>query len=51
MDHFAYRNRVLHCEDIPLPTLAEKFGTPLYVYSAATIAGNLKEIQTAFAEL
>lgn len=51
MDYFAYRNRVLHCEDIPLPTLAEKFGTPLYVYSKAALVGNLKEIQTAFAEL
>ena len=28
---------VLHCEDIALPKLAEQHGTPLYVYSAATI--------------
>ena len=27
MDHFAYRNRVLYCEDVSLPTLAEKYGT------------------------
>src|SRR4051812_15558938 len=51
MDHFAYRNRVLHCEDVALPSLAEKFGTPLYVYSQATLVHHLKELQTAFAAL
>src|SRR4051794_23608917 len=51
MDHFAYRNRVLHCEQIALPALAEKFGTPLYVYSQATLLHHLKEVQTAFAAL
>ncbi|MBX9680023.1 MAG: diaminopimelate decarboxylase [Gemmataceae bacterium] len=51
MDHFAYRNRVLHCEDVSLPDLAETYGTPLYVYSKATLLRHLREIQTAFAEL
>src|SRR4051794_8920697 len=50
MDHFAYHNRVLHCEDVPLPELAEKYGTPLYVYSQATLLHHLKQVQTAFAE-
>lgn len=31
--HFDFKNGVLHAENVPLPTLAEKFGTPLYVYS------------------
>ncbi len=49
MDHFAYRDRTLFCEDVAVSELAEKYGTPLYVYSEATLVGNLKEIQTAFA--
>jgi len=31
--HFSVRDRVLHAEDIPLTTLAQALGTPLYVYS------------------
>lgn len=31
--HFAFHNGVLHAENVPLPLLAERFGTPLYVYS------------------
>jgi diaminopimelate decarboxylase len=49
MDNFTYRNHVLHCEDVPIRTLAEAYGTPLYVYSKATLLDNLREIQTAFA--
>jgi diaminopimelate decarboxylase len=48
MDHFTYRNRILHCDDVPVPALAEKYGTPLYVYSKKTLAHHLKELQTAF---
>jgi diaminopimelate decarboxylase len=49
MDHFVYRNRVLHCEDVPIRALAEKYGTPLYVYSKATLLHHLGQIQKAFA--
>jgi diaminopimelate decarboxylase len=49
MDHFTYKDRVLHCEDISLPELARVYGTPLYVYSTATLLHHLKQIQTAFA--
>jgi diaminopimelate decarboxylase len=51
MDHFAYRNRTLHCEEIPIADLAAKYGTPLYVYSKATLLHHLKSIQTAFSEV
>ena len=37
MDHFLYRNGVLHAEDVPLPEIAAAVGTPVYVYSAATL--------------
>ncbi|ATJ81131.1 diaminopimelate decarboxylase [Halomonas beimenensis] len=42
MDHFDYRDGVLHAEDVPLPRLAEEFGTPCYVYSKATLARHFR---------
>src|SRR5437868_2257575 len=49
MDHFVYRERTLFCEDVPLPELAAQYGTPLYVYSQATLLRHLNEVQAAFA--
>ncbi len=37
MDHFIYRDGVLHAEDVPLTEIAAQVGTPFYVYSAATL--------------
>jgi len=37
LDYFEYHNAELHCEQIALSTLAEQYGTPLYVYSRATL--------------
>ncbi len=37
MDHFLYRDGVLFAEDVPLSDIAEAVGTPVYVYSAATL--------------
>ena len=37
MDHFAYRNGVLHAEDVPLGAIVAAVGTPVYVYSRATL--------------
>src|SRR5262245_55238396 len=48
MDHFTYKSRVLHCDDVPVPALDEKYGTPLYVYSRKTLEHHLKQIQAAF---
>lgn len=39
---------ILHCEDASLPRLAERYGTPLYVYSAATIRERLQTFQSGF---
>jgi diaminopimelate decarboxylase len=50
MDHFAYRNRNLFCEDVSVAAIAEQYGTPVYIYSEATLLRHLKELQTAFAE-
>ena len=37
MDHFIYRNGVLHAEDVSLNEIASSVGTPFYVYSTATL--------------
>ncbi len=49
MDHFSYRNRVLHCEDVPVADLAAEHNTPLYVYSKKTLLHHLGQLQQAFA--
>ena len=42
------RGFVLHCEQVPLPKLAEQYGTPLYVYSANTIRERYATFDRAF---
>ena len=37
MDHFLYRDGVLHAEDVPLSEIAAAVGTPFYCYSTATL--------------
>ena len=37
MDFFQYKNEQLYVEDLPVKQLAEEFGTPLYIYSLATL--------------
>ena len=37
MDHFEYKQGRLFCEDVAIETLAETYGTPLFVYSRATL--------------
>src|SRR5215472_16373608 len=43
-----YKDGELHCERVPLSQLAEKFGTPLYVYSATTIRERYQVLDRAF---
>lgn len=47
MDHFHYADGVLHAEDIALPALAEAVGTPLYVYSRATLTRHARVFRDA----
>ena len=37
MDHFNYRNGELYAEDVAVAEIAERFGTPTYIYSRATL--------------
>ena len=49
MNHFDYRDGVLHAEAVNLVTLAEKVGTPFYCYSTATLERHYKVFASAFA--
>ncbi len=51
MDHFHQVNGVLHAEDIALPMLADAVGTPLYVYSRATLTRHARVFRDALAVL
>ncbi|MDD5557339.1 MAG: diaminopimelate decarboxylase [bacterium] len=51
MHDFRYRNGVLRCEGIPLDRLARAHGTPLYVYSRATLLGHYRRLDRAFASV
>ncbi len=43
MSQFTLKNGVLHAESVPLPAIAEQFGTPAYVYSRAALEASLAE--------
>ncbi|MBY0137285.1 diaminopimelate decarboxylase [Paracoccus yeei] len=47
MDHFNYVDGLLHAEDVPLTVIAAQVGTPVYVYSAATLTRHFKLFQQA----
>src|SRR5881275_560161 len=49
MHLFQYRDGMLHCEDVDLTHVAEKFGTPTYVYSAGTILDHYTRLDAALA--
>ena len=51
MHSFRYRDGQLHCEDVDLGRVAEKFGTPLYVYSAGTVLDHYRRLDAALAPL
>ncbi|CUX80182.1 MAG: diaminopimelate decarboxylase LysA [Roseibaca calidilacus] len=47
MDHFLYKDGVLHAEDVPLTEIAAQVGTPFYIYSTATLTRHFKLFQEA----
>ncbi|MFZ2279031.1 MAG: diaminopimelate decarboxylase [Prosthecobacter sp.] len=51
MHSFRYHQGQLFAENVPLQSLAEKYGTPLYVYSKSTIAGHYTRLDAALAKL
>jgi len=51
MDHFDIRDGAMHAESVPLDTIADAVGTPVYVYSAATIRRHVTVFREALAGL
>ncbi|MBF0354480.1 MAG: diaminopimelate decarboxylase [Alphaproteobacteria bacterium] len=47
MHHFDYKNGVLHAEGVSLATIAEEVGTPVYVYSRATLTRHFQVLDDA----
>lgn len=50
MSAFHYRDDSLHVEDVPLPSLAQQFGTPCYVYSRAALTAAFERYDQAFGD-
>jgi diaminopimelate decarboxylase len=51
MDHFQFRDGVLHVEDVPLTAIAEAVGTPVYVYSRATLTRHARVFREGLSAL
>ncbi len=51
MDHFNLKNGVLHAEDVPLSAIAEAVGTPVYIYSRATLTRHARVFRDALSVL
>jgi len=47
---FRYVSQILSCDAVPLDALADEYGTPLYVYSAAQIRERFGLFQSSFAQ-
>ena len=48
MHHFEYKNNELYCEKVRIPEIAEKVGTPFYLYSRQTLVDHYKRLDIAF---
>ena len=51
MNHFEYRDGILHAEDVPVPEIAKAVGTPFYVYSTATLERHYRVFAEAFGDV
>ena len=49
MDHFIYKNGVLHAEDVAVPDIVASVGAPFYVYSTATLTRHFQLFDDALA--
>ncbi len=49
MHDFHYKNGELYCEGVPVRTVAQRVGTPFYLYSSNTLANHFRAFDIAFA--
>lgn len=51
MDHFQIKNGELYAEDVPMARIADEFGTPVYIYSRATLERHARVFREALEPL
>lgn len=51
MDHFTYKNGILHAENVAITDIAANVGTPFYCYSTATFSRHYQVFADAFASV
>jgi diaminopimelate decarboxylase len=51
MHFFEYKDRELHCEEIPITQIAQKVGTPFYLYSYKTLVRHFTVFNDAFKDI
>ena len=51
MNAFQYKNGVLHAENVPLPQIAQRYGTPAYVYSNAALTQRYRDFAASLSGL
>jgi diaminopimelate decarboxylase len=51
MDYFEYKEGILFAENVSVETIAQKVGTPVYIYSKATFKEHLQKIQQAYSRI
>ncbi len=50
-EYFTYKDNNLYCEDVSVEEIAQKFGTPLYIYSKNFLTDRAKEFQDSFRDI
>ena len=48
MSYFSYKNNILYCEKVKISDIADKYGTPAYIYSKKTLSENFDAYANAF---
>ncbi|MBN1494038.1 MAG: diaminopimelate decarboxylase [Candidatus Omnitrophica bacterium] len=51
MQHIHYKNNELYCENVAVKKIAERFGTPVYIYSQQAFIDRYKELKNAFTKI
>ncbi|MEI8354824.1 MAG: diaminopimelate decarboxylase [Deltaproteobacteria bacterium] len=51
MNHFTYKNNELYAEEVAVKEIVAKVGTPLYIYSHATLERHFKSMDDAFSSV
>ncbi len=51
MHHFHYKNNQLYCENVPVAEITARTGTPLYLYSRATLRRHFQAFDTGFSNI